>query len=93
VHYEFLSYSNGVGVELHLESEEVRPLGPVLERVVAELRNRFPNVVWDPAWASERGRILVRPAGADGQSVAVAMRDLIAGTRRSVQAELDMNAS
>jgi hypothetical protein len=89
VHYEFLSYANGVGAELHLESDKVRPLSAVLEGLVASLRSRFPNVVWDPAWASHRGRVLVRPAGGDGRSVAESMRDLVAGTREAIQTALD----
>jgi hypothetical protein len=92
IHYELVSYSTGVGVELHLESEAVRPLGPVLEVLVDVLRPAFPNATWDPNWAAHRGRLLMRPPYADSEIAAQAMRDFIVSTRNAVQAALDNHA-
>jgi hypothetical protein len=62
VHYEMLDYGDSVGVELHLESDAVLPLQPLLLSFVAQLSDRFrPEVVeWDPTWWKARGRLRVR---------------------------------
>lgn len=90
IHYEFLAYASGdVCVDLHLESEIVRPLGGTLESLAGSVADALPGVAWDPNWNGKRGRITRRfTAESQPATVARAMKDLIAGTRAQVDAAL-----
>jgi hypothetical protein len=89
LHYEFQSYGRGeVGVELHLESDAVRPLQTAFAALAEALRASFPAVAWEPAWSDGRGRIMMRLPASDPAIVANAMRDFIARTRPTVEEAL-----
>jgi len=86
VHYEFMNYPDEVGIELHLESDEVRGLAVHLSPLSgAELAPGIP-VEWDPRWSRNRGR-LVAKVGKDlsPEVGARAMQALIARTRDIVE--------
>jgi hypothetical protein len=89
LHYELLDYGDQIGVELHLESSAVRPLGPALEKLVAKVAARFVDrsVEWDPAWWRQSGRLRIQfgrevPAA----DIAAAMHVLIDATWTVVDA-------
>ncbi|MCA1612643.1 MAG: hypothetical protein LC795_04670 [Acidobacteria bacterium] len=83
VHYEFVDYGGPVGAELHLESDDVRPLAervrPLVGRVAARLPG--PRIEWEPKWSQGRGRLrVVFDASAAPEQVAAGMRALIEET-------------
>jgi hypothetical protein len=89
VHYEFLAYGeNGVGIELHLESDATKAVAPALQRAVERLRSNYPTLVWDPRWSANRGRLVIRMDNASSASVAETMRTFIADTRPLVDETL-----
>lgn len=89
LHYEFLSYGDqSIGVELHLESNAVKPLADVLELAVPQLRVKYPTLLWDPKWSKNRGRLLVEMKGASPPEIAQTMGTFIDDTRAMVDAEL-----
>jgi hypothetical protein len=61
LHYEFVDYGGIVGAEIHLESDDVRPLGDLVHSLVDQASNSFPTlrVQWEPSWSLGRGRLLV----------------------------------
>jgi hypothetical protein len=61
VHYELLDHGSGVGVELHLEKDEVEALKPVVRALAEPVRLQFPEaeVIWDGSWYKGRGRLVV----------------------------------
>lgn len=93
LHYELLSFGGGgVAVELHVESEGVRPIANVLEPLAARLQARFPGLTWDPNWY--RGRLMIRTPNASPTVLAETMKSFIHETRRIVDTALaGMNAN
>jgi hypothetical protein len=86
IHYEFQSYGHGeVGVELHLENDEVRPLQVTLKPLVETLKTSFPRAAWEPSWSDGRGRIMMRLRADNAEGVAASMKDFIARTRPVVE--------
>ncbi len=61
IHYEFYDYGGEVGVEIHLESDAVKPLAEVLRSFESEFVTFFPAamVSWDDQWSNNRGRLRV----------------------------------
>lgn len=61
IHYELLDYGGNVGVEIHLESDDVQSLGEPLSSLTEQVAARFPaqRVRWDPKWSGGRGRLSV----------------------------------
>ena len=89
VHYEFFTYGdNGIGVELHLESEAAKVVAPALQSAVARLRSNYPALTWDPKWSANRGRLVIRMDAASPTVVAETMRTFIADTRQLVDEAL-----
>lgn len=91
LHYEFLTTKETVRCELHIESETVRPLGIFIEKLSAEISNKFPTgaLKWDPNWSNRRGRILVDSApGASEEQIAECMILLIKLTKGPIENEL-----
>jgi hypothetical protein len=87
VHYEFLSYGpeEGTGVEIHLESEQVRIGASLLLSLLPLIQQTFPDrqVDWDPLWSFGRGRLRVRfPPSSTPEAVADTMRLVIQVTYR-----------
>jgi len=60
-HYELIDYREQVGVEIHLESDEVSPFAPTLRSLLERVSTRLSNQgsEWDPAWFEGRGRLRV----------------------------------
>ncbi|MCL2724110.1 MAG: hypothetical protein FWD69_06690 [Polyangiaceae bacterium] len=87
LHYEFLSYNrndNDIGVELHLENKDVKPIAKFLEPLAGQLQSKFSNIAWDPKW----GRLVLRMRGATPSVVAETMKRFIAETRPVVDKAL-----
>jgi hypothetical protein len=90
VHYEFNDYrsSNQIGVELHLESDDVAFLGETIKQYAGK------NIVgstleWDDKWSKKRGRIALKYSpDTDALSIANAMNELIKLTQKSVSEKL-----
>ena len=91
VHYEFYNYSDEIGVELHLESEEVKHLEANLSPMSGhELLPEVP-LEWDPRWSKNRGRLFAK-FGKDQppERIASAMQTLINLTRHIVEKNLPL---
>lgn len=85
-HYEFVDRPEDVGIELHLESDEVRGLGEHLSPLSGE--ELAPGIVleWYPRWSNNRGRLLAKVGKDQSPEVgARAMQALIARTRDIVE--------
>jgi hypothetical protein len=83
VHYELIDYGGRVGAELHLESDDVRPLAERLRPLVGRVAARLPGqrVQWEPKWSAGRGRLLVLfEEAAAPEQVAAGMQTLIEET-------------
>lgn len=61
LHYELLDHGHGIGAEIHLESDAVRPLSELLQQLCIRVAALFPEerVIWDPSWYKNRGRLIV----------------------------------
>jgi hypothetical protein len=61
LHYELLDHGHGIGAEIHLESDVVRPLSELLQQLYAKVTEVFPEerVLWDPSWYKNRGRLII----------------------------------
>jgi hypothetical protein len=88
IHYEFLCWSQGVNVELHLESDEVRPVGATLLALLPKLEQIFPKITWDSNYSAGRGRLVVWTLGEESTVTANAMKLLIRETKDMVSAAL-----
>jgi len=88
LHYEFQNYADEIGVELHLESDDVKglsgDLGPLAGRELeADVRTE-----WDGRWYRNRGRLLAKIGKGDPEAVARLMRSLISLTRPVIEKQL-----
>jgi len=90
IHYEFCNRQDEIGVELHLESDEVRHLGEYISTLSGmELLPQL-TAEWDPRWSNKRGR-LVASIGKDEppNRTTKAMEALIARTRPEIEERLN----
>jgi hypothetical protein len=89
LHYELLDYGGTVGAEIHLESDEVKPLGDLVRSLVDKTRDKFPTlrVEWEPQWSDGGGRlrVLFPPENSAG-TVAAGMVTLINETSPIIDA-------
>jgi len=86
VHYEFVDRPDEVGIELHLESDEVRGLAVHLSPLSGE--ELAPGIVleWYPRWSRNRGRLVAKVGKDQSPEVgARAMQALISRTRDIVE--------
>ncbi|NLX88899.1 MAG: DUF91 domain-containing protein [Syntrophomonadaceae bacterium] len=62
-HYEFFDCGDKISIEIHLEGENVRSLGPFLQSFEPQIKMLFPtaDVTWDAAHSRHRGGITARP--------------------------------
>lgn len=87
LHYELLDYGEAEGrfsMEIHLESEAVRPLRATLFELLEPVRARFPGARVDvqPDWGRGRGRLrVVVPDDASPSQLAAGMLRLVEETR------------
>ena len=80
LHYELLDHGTGIGVELHLESDELEILKPIVREFASTIGPIFPDarVVWDDSWYKGRGRLVVFFTNAiPSSAVAASARSLI----------------
>lgn len=79
IHYEFLHYKEGIGVELHIESDTAAYVAPVVQSFAGPARPSFPySIEWDPKWSKRRGRIIVDvPRDTSPPAVAKIMQEFI----------------
>jgi len=90
VHYEFLDYksTNEISVELHLESDKVKYLAPLLQSFTKEEINS-KKIEWDEKWSKKRGRIRVRfPSDSSPNVIAESMKSLIEKTSIKIHEKL-----
>jgi len=91
LHYELYCKKDSFGNEIHLESDKVKKLSPLLISFSNTLSNEFPNgtVSWDPKWSRGRGRLMVEYED-NSQSIPIAqdMKKLIALTEEKISDEL-----
>jgi hypothetical protein len=62
LHYELMMEGGSPAIELHIESETAKPLGPSIAASVIDgrLAGVDGTVEWDPAWYGGRGRLRLR---------------------------------
>lgn len=81
VHYEFLvSGRSWIAAELHLESDGVAWLGPLLQELSSSLKPSVPDIGWDATWGGGKGRLFLRYPLDDPKMAARGMRVLIDST-------------
>ena len=84
VHYEFVDEgANGIGLDIHLETDEVKNLADVLAGFEDPFTRLFPEakVLWDPTWFKNRGRLHVAfEREADPHALTEAMKTVIKET-------------
>ena len=91
VHYEFYNYADEIGVELHLENDNVKHLAKNISLMNGT--DVLPEVPlqWDPRWSRNRGRLMAK-FGKDEAPVrvAAAMKSLISKTSDLIDRELSI---
>lgn len=89
-HYEFYQTQPHLGVELHIESDQAKPIAKILQTLGGKVLDQTKKeLIWDPAWSSGRGRLrVVFDRKEDPQFVATAMKELIGLTYPTVTPEL-----
>ncbi len=84
VHYEFLDARGNTNPEIHLESDKVAVIAPVLKTLSNELQAQFPNATceFSPKWSRGRGRLrIIHDQEATADLIAENMVRLIEATR------------
>ncbi|MCF2856404.1 hypothetical protein L1286_02890 [Pseudoalteromonas sp. SMS1] len=88
-HYEFLTLPDAIGVEIHLERDELAFIKPYLINSVASLRTvikGYQALDWDEKWNKSRGRLFVSFSDQTHSDVVVnAMRKLIELTYQDIE--------
>lgn len=91
LHYEFFNYSDEIGVELHLESDDVKHLAQNISLMNGS--HVLPGLAlqWDPRWSSNRGRLLAKFSKEESPDrVAAAMNAVISQTRERIEQQLSI---
>ena len=77
LHYEFLQYSDSIGVELHLESPACNSVADVVEALSRKAGAPY-QLDWSANWQRGPGRLLHRISSSNSPDMfATAMKDLI----------------
>lgn len=88
MHYEFVQYTDSIGVELHLESPGCAPVAGAVEALSRKAGAPFP-LEWSAKWQRGPGRILNRiPLTQPLDTFVVAMKDLITFSFEDVSSAL-----
>ena len=93
-HYELLDYGDdGVGAEIHLESDAVLPMAERVRTLEERVSRRFPGrrVEWDSRWWKSRGRL--RVLFPDGETTPREVAEGLAALIEETRADLDGPAS
>ena len=83
VHYELFDQTRSVNAEIHLETDEVAPLTPILESLAGRLSEHFPagECRFEPKWFKGKGRVrVIHEKGVAPEVVAENMVRLIQAT-------------
>ena len=91
VHYEFYDYGKEIGVELHLENDEVQMLEGLLRSFELRLAKIFTTAIvnWDSKWSRGRGRLRVLAGpGASTSEIVALMKTLIRDTWEAIDQTL-----
>jgi hypothetical protein len=86
LHYAFIDYPREVGIELHLQSKDLRGLAAVLDPISGQEVGHGNSLAWLPNRQRLRAKV---QKGLDPEVGARAMRELIALTREVVQKYLN----
>lgn len=90
VHYEYLNYQDEIGAEIHLESDQVKPLASLLQRFSGSKIVENIILVWDPRWSRGRGRLIAKVGKDQDIRLAVkAMHELISLTQEPINKEIE----
>ncbi len=90
LHYEYLNYQDEIGAEIHLESDQVRPLANLLQQFSGS--RILDNIIlaWDPRWSRGRGRLIAKMGKDQDIRLAVkAMHELISLTLEPINKEIE----
>lgn len=82
-HYELLDYGDSIGAEIHIESESVLKMKPIVEKLQNKVVALFTKdeVEWDPDWHHGFGRLrVIFEDGYSSQDIAEGLHKLIKGT-------------
>jgi hypothetical protein len=82
-HYELLDYGDAIGTEIHLESDAVLPMAPLVRGLAPAVAQAVgaAKVEWDPAWWKSRGRLrAVYPDDVQPEDVANGLLAMIRAT-------------
>ena len=88
LHYEFIHWTSkeALGVELHFESEKVRPVADAIRDAKLAPTPDLPGLAWDQTWSKGRGRLrVVFPDKTSPDVLAKTMVALIRKTRGIVE--------
>jgi len=92
IHYEFLAYPNKMGVEIHIEHDQVLFLSDTIRNLESVVRMDFSDldISWDQKWAKKRGRLkLIFGEKASSKEIAHAMKKLIKITYDSINKKVE----
>lgn len=86
IHYEFLNKDDSICIDLHLESDDVRNLGPYLAPFSGKELTPSVIVEWDARFSRSRGRLSAKVGKELNPEIAVrAMTELIAMTHSVIE--------
>jgi len=90
LHYEYVNYQDEIGVEIHLESDQLKPLASLLQQFSGSKISDNIILVWDPSWSRGRGRLIAKVGKDQDISLAVkAMHELISLTQEPINKEIE----
>ncbi|KZN37633.1 hypothetical protein N474_05245 [Pseudoalteromonas luteoviolacea CPMOR-2] len=88
-HYEFLTLPSAIGVEIHLERDELAFIKPYLKQTIPLLRTEIQNyqaLDWDEEWNKGRGRLFISFSEQTSTDIIVAaMQKLIELTQQNIE--------
>ncbi|MGR5130591.1 hypothetical protein, partial [Photobacterium swingsii] len=88
LHYEFIDYSNEIGVEIHIEKDGLGYVRSLLEGFTGKTVCGY-SLNWDEKWSKRRGRLFARiPVSLGNDTCIQAMNELVGLTRESIDTEL-----
>lgn len=89
LHYEFGNYRYEIGVELHLEADELKEIAGELAAFAGAELVKGVSLEWDPRWWHQRGRLIARLSKEESPAkIAEAMHALISKTQATVEKSL-----
>jgi len=96
IHYEFLDRRDDIGVEIHLEGDDVKEVAQVLRVYEEPMQRAIPSarVEWDPRWWKNRGRLkILYPRSPSPEIIASGMKQLIEQTHKDIDRALSQSST